>query len=201
MGIWARFGCELGGHSAIINIKYDKTERRRVMGKETIIYRNPTVEDAEKIVAFYNYVGGETSYLSFEKDEYPLNAEAQAEAIKELEGNQTNIMLLAMDGDVIAGIATINSSHKIKARHEGELGIVVAKKYQGQGIGTELIQRLIDWARGNGVTTRIRLDTRADNTSAASLYMKFGFVVEGCCRNSTLLNGKYYDLYIMGMML
>ena len=171
------------------------------MSNSNIIYRRALVEDAEKIVAFYNFVGGETTYLSFEKDEYPLNVEEQIASIKALEGNQTNIMLMAMDGDEIAGIATINSSHKIKARHEGELGIVVAKKYQGQGSGTELIPQVIDWARGNGVTTRIRLDQRADNPKAVSLYMKFGFIVEGCCRNSTLLNGQYYDLYIMGMML
>ncbi len=171
------------------------------MKDSSIIYRKAVTADAEKIVAFYNFVGGETTFLSFEKDEYPLNVEEQVSAIEALEGNETNIMLMAMDGDEIAGIATINSSHKIKARHEGELGIVVAKKYQGQGIGTELITRLIEWARGNGVTTRIRLDTRADNPTAVALYMKFGFIVEGCCRNSTLLNGKYYDLYIMGMML
>lgn len=166
-----------------------------------ITYRNAELKDAEQIVDFYNYVGGETTYLSFEKDEYPLNVDEQIKAIEKLEGNQTNIMLLAMDGAEIAGIATINSSHKIKARHEGELGIVVAKKYQGQGIGTELITRLIEWAKGNGVTTRIRLDTRTDNVKAVSLYLKFGFAVEGCCKNSTLLDGKYYDLYIMGMML
>ena len=171
------------------------------MSNPNVVYRRAKVEDAERIVAFYNFVGGETTYLSFEKDEYPLNVQEQIEAVKALEGNQTNIMLMAMDQDEIAGIATINSSHKIKARHEGELGIVVAEKYQGQGIGTELITQLITWARGNGVTTRIRLDTRADNPKAVALYMKFGFIVEGCCRNSTLLNGKYYDLYIMGMML
>ena len=110
-------------------------------------------------------------------------------------------MLLAMDGDEIAGIATIHSSHKIKARHDGELGIVVAKKYQKQGIGSELIRILIDWCKGNGVTTRISLDTRADNIPAVALYMKFGFEIEGCRRNSTLLNGMYYDLYVMGMMI
>lgn len=171
------------------------------MSQPGIIYRNPTIEDAQKIVDFYNYVGGETTYLSFEKDEYPLNVEAQVSAIKDLEGSSSNIMLLAVDGEDIIGIATINSSHKIKARHEGELGIVVSKKYQGKGIGSELIKSLIEWARNNGVTTRLRLDTRADNTMAVSLYLKFGFIVEGCCKNSTLLNGKYYDLYIMGMML
>lgn len=166
-----------------------------------ITYRPPCVDDAQKIVDFYNYVGGETSYLSFEKDEYPLNVEDQISSIQSLQGNKTNIMLLAMDGDDIVGIATINSSHKMKARHEGELGIVVAQRYQNHGIGSVLIQKLLDWARGNGVTTRIRLDTRADNTMAVSLYLKLGFIVEGCCKNSTLLDGKYYDLYIMGMML
>ncbi|GAA6492967.1 hypothetical protein K280104A7_25310 [Candidatus Bariatricus faecipullorum] len=110
-------------------------------------------------------------------------------------------MLLAMAGEEIAGIATISSTHKIKGRHDGELGIVVAKKYQSQGIGSELIRRLIEWARGNGVTTRLSLDTRTDNVNAVSLYLKFGFQVEGCRLNSTLLDGKYYDLYVMGMML
>lgn len=166
-----------------------------------ITYRTPCVEDAEKIVSFYNYVGGETSYLSFEKDEYPLDVPAQKESILSLEGNPNNIMLLAMAGEEIAGIATISSTHKIKGRHDGELGIVVAKKYQGQGIGSELIRRLIEWARGNGVTTRLSLDTRTDNVNAVSLYLKFGFQVEGCRLNSTLLDGKYYDLYVMGMML
>lgn len=169
------------------------------MGK--IVYRRVQESDAQNIVDFYNFVGGETSYLSFEKDEYPLDVEAQTASIRGLEGNATNIMLLAMDGEEIAGIATISSSSKIKAKHDGELGIVVAKKYQGQGIGTELIRQLIEWAKGNKITTRISLDTRADNVKAVELYMKFGFVVEGCRRNSTLLNGKYYDLYVMGMMI
>lgn len=168
---------------------------------EQIVYRRAQKSDAKKIVDFYNFVGGETSYLSFEKDEYPMSVEEQEEEIRSLEGNKTSIMLLAMDKEEIAGIATIHSSAKIKARHDGELGIVVAKKYQGQGIGTELIDRLIRWARGNGVTTRLSLDTRADNVKAVELYMKFGFVVEGCRRNSTLLNGTYHDLYVMGMML
>ena len=166
-----------------------------------LIHRRAQASEAGKIVDFYNFVGGETSYLSFEKDEYPMNVKEQEDEIRSLEDKEASIMLLAMDKDEIAGIATIHSSAKVKARHDGELGIVVAKKYQGQGIGTELIRQLIEWAKGNGVTTRISLDTRADNVKAVELYLKFGFVVEGCRKNSTLLDGKYYDLYVMGMML
>lgn len=166
-----------------------------------IIYRSAQESDAKKIVSFYNYVGGETSFLSFEKDEYPLNAEEQEQELRSLAQKAGNIMLLAMDGEEIAGIATIHSSFKIKSRHDGELGIVVARNYQGQGIGTELIRRLIQWASGNGVTKRLSLDTRTDNVEAVELYMKFGFIVEGCRKNAALLDEKYYDLYVMGMML
>lgn len=168
---------------------------------ENIIYRKAREEDAEKIVKFFNIVGGETNYMSFEKDEYALNVEEQAELIRSLEGNATNTMLLAMDGEEIAGLSTITSSHKIKSRHDAELGIVVGKKYQGKGIGTALISQVIDWVRENGITTRMSLEVRADNVKAVNMYMKFGFVVEGCRKNSTRLNGTYYDDYVMGMML
>ena len=168
---------------------------------ENITYRAPRPEEAEAIVAFYNAVGGETSYLSFEKDEYPLDVPAQKQAILALEGDPINAMVLAMAGGEIAGIATISSSHKIKSRHNGELGIVVAQKYQGRGIGTELIRRLTDWARGNGVTTKLSLRTRADNVAAVQLYLRLGFTFEGCLKGDTLMNGQYYATYWMGMML
>lgn len=168
---------------------------------ENIIYRNAREEDAGKIVDFFNAVGGETSYMSFEKDEYPLDMKAQAELIRSLEGNVTNTMLLAMDGEALAGLSTITSSHKIKSRHDAQLGVVVAKKYQGKGIGVSLIRQVIDWVKENGITTRMSLEVRADNVRAVEMYLRFGFVIEGCRKNSTLLNGIYYDGYIMGMML
>lgn len=166
-----------------------------------VTFRDPVVEDAQEIVDFYNYVGGETSFLSFEKDEYPLDVEAQKVSIVDTNESPINKMLLAVADGKIIGIGTINSSSKIKARHCGELGIVVAKAYQGQGIGTSIINQLIEWAKNNGTTTRIQLDTRRDNELAVALYKKLGFELEGCLKNSTLLNGEYYDLYVMGMMI
>lgn len=138
---------------------------------KTIIYREPVPEDAEKIVDFYNFVGGETTYLSFEKDEYPMDAAGQREDILSTNAHPASIMILAMDGDEIAGI------------------------------GSEIIRRLIDFCKGNGITTRIQLDTRCDNEVAVKLYERFGFEIEGRLKNTTLLNGNYYDLYVMGLML
>lgn len=166
-----------------------------------LIFRDAIPADAEKIVAFYNIVGGETSYLSFEADDYPLTPDELDEMLANIYTRPNCRMLLAMDGDSIVGIATLLSSAKLKSRHDAELGIVVARAYQKLGIGTELISRLIDWARGNGITTRISLETRADNLAAIGLYLRFGFMIEGTKRCQTLLNGNYYDAYIMGLLL
>ncbi len=166
-----------------------------------LIFRDALPADVEEIVAFYNIVGGETSYLSFEADEYPLSPDELDAMIAGVYTRPNCRMLLALDGSTIVGIATLLSPLKLKSRHDAELGIVVAQKYQKLGIGTELISRLIDWARGNGITTRISLETRADNLPAIGLYLRFGFVIEGTKRRQTLLNGNYYDAYIMGLLL
>ena len=171
------------------------------MNKNNITYRNPMPEEAEKIVAFYNRMGGESTFLSFVEDEYPLSVKEEEDYIRSLEGNANNVMFLALDGNEIVGLSTITSTHKIKSRHEGELGIVVAKKYHGQGIGKKLILMAIDWCKGNDVTTRIHLDVSADNLTAISIYLKLGFIMEGCLKNQTLIDGIYYDTYVMGLML
>ena len=171
-----------------------------ILEKE-IVYREPEIEDAQEIVEFYNRVGGETTYLSFEGNEYPLDVEAQKASIESTKKQINSVMFLAtVDGSIIC-IGTISSGMKIKARHCGELGIVVAKEFQGQGIGSEMIRRLLAWSRGNGVTTRVQLDTRKDNEKAVELYKKFGFEVEGDLKNTTLIDGTYYDLLVMGLML
>lgn len=100
-----------------------------------------------------------------------MDAAGQREDILSTNAHPASIMILAMDGDEIAGI------------------------------GSEIIRRLIDFCKGNGITTRIQLDTRCDNEVAVKLYERFGFEIEGRLKNTTLLNGNYYDLYVMGLML
>lgn len=164
-----------------------------------VFYVAPTVEDAAAIVEFYNRVGGETSYLSFEKDEYPLTVEQQINKIKtkELDSQQKMILVKDDEGQIVA-IGTMDTPTKVKFRHVTELGIVVQKFNQGSGIGKELMKRLTNWAREEPNLTKIRLYTRADNVRAVSLYLSLGFIVEGTLKNDTYWNGQYYDSYIMG---
>ncbi len=168
---------------------------------EKVVYREPTDSDAQSIVDFYNRVGGETTYLSFGGNEYPLNVETQIDYINNTKEQDNAVMILALVDNNIIAIGTIASNQKIKSKHNGELGIVVEAQYQGKGIGNYIIGWLCEWCRSNEVTKRIQLDVRTDNESAVKLYEKFGFVKVGKLENQTLIEDKYYHLYVMELMI
>jgi [ribosomal protein S18]-alanine N-acetyltransferase len=54
------------------------------------------------------------------------------------------------------------------------LNIGVARSHQGQGLGAELLKRVIDRARADG-STRLLLEVRAANAQAIAFYRRFGF--------------------------
>ncbi|GCF92287.1 ribosomal-protein-alanine acetyltransferase [Enterococcus florum] len=74
--------------------------------------------------------------------------------------------------------------------------IAVRPEYKGQGFGFHLIQRLIDYAKEQGIV-QIFLEVRASNQSARQFYGKYGFKETG-------LRKKYYahpieDAILMSM--
>lgn len=58
---------------------------------------------------------------------------------------------------------------------QGELAnIAVVPEFRGQGLASRLLERVLEVARGRGVTS-IYLEVRASNERAADLYLGFGF--------------------------
>jgi len=79
--------------------------------------------------------------------------------------------------------------------------MTVRKRYWGLGIGSLLLDALIEWAREGGVIKKINLRVRADNGRAIALYQSKGFVNEGTIRKEIFLNGTYFDNHLMGLEL
>ncbi|KAA0955986.1 GNAT family N-acetyltransferase [Sporosarcina sp. ANT_H38] len=175
-------------------------EFRLIDGNEVII-KEATKEDAQHMIDFYNVVGGETDFLSFGKDEFNHEVEAYKEFLESTRLEQNSVILLAIIDDKIISIASINSSQKIRIKHVGTLGIVISEQFTGQGLGRRMMEQLIQWATSNGVTNKISLVTRADNSAAIELYEKLGFEKEGQILKDTLIDGVYYNTLVMGLLL
>ena len=169
-------------------------------GKEVII-REASKEDAKVMIDFYNLVGGETDFLSFGKNEFVKNLNEYENLLENTRKEDNSIILLAEIDNKIIGIASINSSPKSRFKHVGEFGIVIAVQYCNLGLGRKIIDYLIEWANGNGVTKKISLVTSENNYRAMELYKKVGFEVEGILRKDNYVNGVYGNTIMMGLIL
>ena len=88
----------------------------------------------------------------------------------------------------------------LRRRHSGGLGIMVRTDCQGQGIGTALLEAVLDLADNWLMLRRVELEVYADNQRAVRLYEKFGFEAEGRKREAAVKNGAYVDLMVMARL-
>lgn len=128
-----------------------------------------------------------------------MNLKEYESYLESTRGEDNSIILLAIIDEQIAGIASINSNQKARNKHVGTLGIVVAEQYCGLGLGGEMVDYLIEWAKLNGITKKISLVTREDNSRAIELYKKIGFETEGILKKDNYINGVYYNTLMMSL--
>jgi putative acetyltransferase len=100
--------------------------------------------------------------------------------------------------ETIIGAAglTVYANHRM--RHSGSIGIMIHKDYQNMGVGTALMNALIDVADNWLMLVRVELTVFEDNERAIHLYEKFGFKKEGVKKLAGIRNGKYVNELMMG---
>ena len=98
------------------------------------------------------------------------------------------------------GTAGLSVSHN-RQRHVGYIGIMVNADYHGMGVGTALMESLLDIADNWLGLVRLELTVFCDNRKAVGLYKKLGFEIEGTMKKAAIKNGKYADMYMMARVL
>ena len=112
-------------------------------------------------------------------------------------GKQDLPLVAELNGEVVGNAGLHPVGVAMRRRHVMALGIAVAPKAQGQGVGSALMQAMCDYAdRWVGVL-RLELSVYTDNAVALRLYRKFGFVIEGTMRGFSLRDGRYVDTHAM----
>lgn len=101
----------------------------------------------------------------------------------------------------VVGLAGLHATGPaLRRRHVMSLGISIAAEAQGQGVGTVLMQALLDYADRWAQVLRTELTVFADNARAIGLYERFGFAREGLHRGYALRDGHYVDALSMARL-
>lgn len=157
--------------------------------------------DGEAVVEFHNRVGGQTNNLSFGKNQFLYSAEEEEMVLEARYSSDVAILIIATHNGTIVGSASVDSGMEERFRHVFSFGMVVTKEYWGNGIGTVLLEKLIEWCKKNCTCDKISLQVRSDNERAIEIYTALGFVKEGLLLNEPKINGKYYNTMLMGLFL
>jgi RimJ/RimL family protein N-acetyltransferase len=83
----------------------------------------------------------------------------------------------------------------------GILSVVIAEdKNRNKGIGTEAVLLIIGHAFKEKNLHKIELRVNSENIAAIQCYKRAGFKIEGTIRDHQLINGKYSNLHVMGIL-
>ena len=166
------------------------------------IIREAVPEDAEGLIAYVHQISSEPDiHLELSPGDFTMTVEQEQDFLRRCAESDNSIFLIAEIEDKIIGALNCSGSPRKKIRHVTSLGISVAKGFRNQGIGSQLMARVIEWANATGVVRRIQLSVFERNESAIHLYKKFGFIVEGQRRSAIYRNGEYEDALTMALLL
>jgi putative acetyltransferase len=112
----------------------------------------------------------------------------------------SNYIFVALAGDEVIGHAGLHGSRNVRRQHAWGLGISIRDDWQRRGVGTRLMETMIDLADHWLGALRIELTVFTDNAAALALYRKFDFEVEGVHRAYALRDGTYMDVTAMARL-
>ena len=165
-----------------------------------MILRTICKSDAEQFLNLCKQLDEETQFMLLEPGERKTTFEEQRDQIDNLlrQENQT-IFVAEQDNQLVGYLEATGGTFK-RNRHSAYLVIGILQAFAGQGIGTQLFQRMEEWAKQKHIH-RLELKVMAHNTAGIALYKKQGFAIEGIRRHSLLINGQFVDEFSMAKLL
>lgn len=156
-----------------------------------IIVRPTTVEDAAALVEIY-------SQPKAQRETLQLPNPSVAMWVNKLSNLPVGMYsyVAEVDGKVVGNIG-FQHSQRPRTAHIGSFGLGVHDSFHGIGVGSKLIETVIELADNWLNVRRIQIEVNADNEAAIGLYKKHGFEVEGEAVDGSFRNGEFINTYYM----
>jgi RimJ/RimL family protein N-acetyltransferase len=163
--------------------------------------REAAAQDAEAVIEYVHAISGETDFLSFGPGEFDISLDQERDILQRYREADNQLYLIGLLNSQIVSALSFAGGHRPRTQHTGEFGLSVRKACWGLGIGSLMLDALLDWARDTQIIAKVNLRVRTDNQRAIALYLRKGFALEGTIRKAIRIDGTYYDHHWMGLEL
>lgn len=165
-----------------------------------MLIREIKPEDAESFDLLMKQVETEADFMLMEPGERKGSPEQQRKWLERVDKESNSTVLVAEQGGQLVGYLAVIGGDTRRTKRSAYLVIGILKEYTGRGIGTNLFQRLEEWAITHNIL-RLELTVVIQNEAGVSLYKKMGYEIEGIKRNSLMIDGTLFDQYFMSKLL
>ena len=158
-----------------------------------LVIRAPRPEDVPALTALTNLPGVRAGTLRL-----PHTGEELVRRRLLEPGPDAHVIVGLLDGEAVATATLLRGSGR--RAHAGEVFLMVHDAHWGRGVGTRMLEALLDLADRWLGLVRLGLEVAVDNARAIRLYERAGFEVEGTLRADALRDGALIDSHVMGRL-
>ena len=173
--------------TAATNSTYPSQYETEVLLKDgsRILLRPIRRDDAERWLAFFQRLSKQTKYLRFQHDPGEMGPE-DALRFCTVDYKNTFALVGEVQREQRKEIIAIGRYYRLPGNRSARVVFAIEDAYHGKGIGTQLIERLANVARDNGIAV-FEGDVLAENERMMSVLKDYGFHIE-----SELRGGVYH---------
>lgn len=162
-----------------------------------LIIRSAAPKDLPSLLEIINHAILNTTAIY---DYDPRTIEEQKEWLDKMFNDGMPVIVAELDGAVI-GYGSYNIFRpKIGYKYSVEHSIYLNEKSRGMGVGSRLLESLIQRARESGVHTMIA-GIDASNRGSIDFHKKYGFVEKGYLKEVGYKFDQWLDLVFMQLLL
>ncbi len=162
-------------------------------GKLDLLIRTAEPSDSRGLIYLLMELEEESDYLMIDR---PKDVMSQRQLINQYDQSLNSLYLvLELNGQYI-GIAVLAGNQHPRQQHRATLGVAILEDYCELGVGSLLLDILIDFAENSGIEV-ITLEVVSENKRAINLYKKYNFSEVGHLANYLKNQQRTYDAILM----
>ncbi|NUC73542.1 GNAT family N-acetyltransferase [Haloterrigena sp. SYSU A558-1] len=154
-------------------------------------------EDLSGIVGAMRQVVEEMTYIEAETVADELDHENVLLRRNEYE---SRLFFVATVDNEVVGWAHLHLPNLEKLSHTAELTVGVLEEYRGLGVGSQLLDRALEWARSQG-HEKVYQSVPSSNEAAIEFFEDRGWIVEAVREDHYKLEDEYIDEVMMAIEL
>ena len=157
--------------------------------------------EALEIINYIKQVGSESDYLGVDELGIEKTVEEEEKYLKAIKETLNNKCFSGRVDGVLVSFCGIHGSNRRKLKHNVSIGMSVLKEYWNLGIGSLMLNHMINYCKITKEIENITLEVRADNQAAIKLYTEAGFKKIGKYSRMFKVDNDYFDVLIMELLL